>query len=229
MLINKTFTSGEGESLTSINLTFVESTNIQAYPCGSRRSTFISADTNNDGTTATNEGKYIPFDPEARLNTEANNRKHSSLNGYTQTYLKDWDEANKTLTLSLAGHLFTIKLAKYDASGNVITDSDCTDKAEFASRVDGNIVGGVDTKTRVYANVLLSIFSSNLLTLSVKSSINFYNSAIFFSYASIVTYDSNICSIVSIASLVAYDDRVVDKFSRSTYSLKLFSNSVEVI
>jgi hypothetical protein len=92
-----------------IVLTFIKSTNIQAFPCGHRRSTDVS-------------GYRIPFDPEARLNTEANNRKHSSLNGYTQTYLDNWDTDNKLLTLALAGYLFSINL-----------DTSCSDSTTFGA------------------------------------------------------------------------------------------------
>ena len=49
-----------------IDLTFIKSTCIQAYPCGRRRIPDQTAET---------AGFRIPFDPEARLNTEANNRK----------------------------------------------------------------------------------------------------------------------------------------------------------
>lgn len=97
-------------------LTFIKSTNVQVYPCGRRRSTIIDQDTTTD------DQYYIPFDPEARLNTEANNRKHSGLNGYTQTYLKDWDEANKLLMFSLGGYLFNIELCTKDSNGTVLND-----------------------------------------------------------------------------------------------------------
>lgn len=90
-----------------IVLTFLPSSQVNAYPCGRRRSTQIDAD-RNDSTTG--DIYYIPFDPEARLNTEANNRKHSSLNGFTQTYLQDWNQETKVFTLSLGGYLFNITL-----------------------------------------------------------------------------------------------------------------------
>ena len=90
----------------SIPLTFIKSASIQAYPCGRRRSELIDQ----DGVEGTVDDKYyLPFDPEARLNTEYNNRKHSSLNGYTQTYLKGINLDEEQLVLSLAGYLFTIE------------------------------------------------------------------------------------------------------------------------
>ena len=92
----------------NITRTFIKSSNVKAYPCGHRRSELI--DTDSDLNTVTDQ-RYFPFDPEARLNTEANNRSHSSLNGFTQTYIKEWDYADKKiLTMSLAGYLFTIEL-----------------------------------------------------------------------------------------------------------------------
>ncbi len=110
-------------------LTFVRSVNIQAFPCGRRTSAAESAQQN----------YYFPFDPEARLNTEANNRKHSSLNGYTQTYLKDWDSDRKLLTLSLAGYLFTIALdgtyTKIENGKDVDSTFDYSNIAEFCSAV----------------------------------------------------------------------------------------------
>jgi hypothetical protein len=110
-------------------LTFVRSVNIQAFPCGRRTSATESA----------KQTYYFPFDPEARLNTEANNIKHSSLNGYTQTYLKDWDSNRKLLTLSLAGYLFTIALngtyTKIEDGTTVTNTFDCSNITEFGSAV----------------------------------------------------------------------------------------------
>ena len=88
---------------------------------------------------AVSDDYYIPFDPEARLNTEANNRKHSGLNGFTQTYLKDWAEGgSEFLTLSLGGYLFKIKL-----------DSCYQTPKEFGSKL-ATITGSTD---KIYANI----------------------------------------------------------------------------
>ena len=86
-------------------LAFIKSSNIQVFPCGRRRSTFI---TDYSGGTTEESGHRIPFDPEARLNTEANNRKHSSLNGYSQTYFNKWDNVTDEFSISVAGYLFSI-------------------------------------------------------------------------------------------------------------------------
>ena len=89
-------------------LVFIKSKNINAFPCGRRRG-IINKESAAD--------VYIPFDPEARLNTEANNRKHSSINGFKQSYLK-WTN-DGTLLLVIEGYLFNITLTYIDASNTV--------------------------------------------------------------------------------------------------------------
>ena len=165
-------------------LTFIKSTNIQAFPCG-RRSSAVNYDKNSDGK-LDNEKYYFPFDPEARLNTEANNRKHSSLNGYTQTYLKQWNTDSKLLTMSLAGYLFSIYLvdkqtsqntdfsdvnafgtkvinclkAKAEHDINIATTYDKPERQAFAEAM----LAQIDSATRIYANIIVEdvhLFSSN--------------------------------------------------------------------
>jgi len=104
----------ETHSDNDITLAFIKSGNVRAYPCGRRRSTEIDR----DGSNITTEDKYrIPFDPEARLNTEANALKHSSMNGYTQTYIKQFNDDNSNLfELALGGYLFSIDLRDNDDS-----------------------------------------------------------------------------------------------------------------
>jgi hypothetical protein len=120
----------------SINLTFIKSLKVQAYPCGRRRGLI---DKDGNGIVSSTDS-YLPFDPEARLNTEANNRKYSSLNGYTQTYLKEWDGQNKLLTMSLAGYLFNIDIggdyATVDSFGQAIAKVN----EDITARVYANIV-----------------------------------------------------------------------------------------
>jgi hypothetical protein len=82
---------GAGSTL----LAFMASTAVQAFPCGRR---------------GTISGNQMPFDPEARLNTEANNIKQTSANGLAQTYLSSWSD--NTLSLVLAGYLFNINIAE---------------------------------------------------------------------------------------------------------------------
>ena len=129
---------------TGIVLNFVKSLNVQAYPCGRRRA-FVELEAGTD------DGYYIPFDPEARLNTEANNRRHSSLNGFDQTYLT-WDDENKKLTLALSGYLFNIKVDGANAT------------TSFPA-IFGNSIETTDTNaSAIYANILTEetpLFSSN--------------------------------------------------------------------
>jgi len=112
-------------------LAFVKSTNIQAYPCGRRSAAINNGDT------------FIPFDPESRLNTEANIRKNSSLNGFTQTYVKEWNSTNALLSLVLAGYIFDIKL---ESGYKTYTD--------FANNLKQKLVGEADI-SRIYANIFL--------------------------------------------------------------------------
>lgn len=86
----------------SVNkLAYLDSLNVKVFPSGRRKSELIDV---NDK----NETRHIPIDPEARLNTEANHRKHSGLNGYKQTYISSWDD--QSISLVLAGYLFKIEL-----------------------------------------------------------------------------------------------------------------------
>jgi hypothetical protein len=118
-------------------LTFIKSANVQAYPCGRRRSTAIDKDGDLENTPT--DKYYFPFDPEARLNTEANNRKHSSLNGFTQTYLKNWSDTDKVFSMSLAGYLFTIE-----------KDDEYLTADNF-----GNAIAKPDAANYIYANILI--------------------------------------------------------------------------
>lgn len=117
----------------SPNLTFVKSLNVQAFPCGRRRSIDLKDSEGND--------YYIPFDPEARLNTEVNNRKAVSLNGFSNTYIGKHD--SNALTLFLAGYSFNIK----------IDDNYSTLNAVFNGIAEALAQNPVDT---IYANIRIS-------------------------------------------------------------------------
>lgn len=104
-----------------IQLYFIKSPLVKAFPCGRRRSESIDA----DGNDKTVEDIYhFPFDPEARLNTELNNRKHSGSNGFTQTYLSEW--SNEFIKLSVAGYSFEVKntLSVQDFCANIASGAD---------------------------------------------------------------------------------------------------------
>lgn len=122
------------------NLAFVKSVDIQAFPCGRRR---IPQKV---------DGEFsIPFDPEARLNTEANNRKHVGLNGYTQTFLRGWNVDDcGLLSLSLAGYLFEINLPKAGTAedGSI----QYIDVDAFGTALEERL--GI-TDTKIYANILI--------------------------------------------------------------------------
>jgi hypothetical protein len=112
-MFNETHLSKETNG---ILLAFIKSLNVQAYPCGRRRSELVDG----DGREGTVDDKYyIPFDPEARLNTEFNNRNHSGINGFTQNFINKFDSENHLLSLVLAGYLFNIRL---DAGYSTIAD-----------------------------------------------------------------------------------------------------------
>ena len=134
------------DNQTHISATFTKSLYIQAYPCGRRG-------TNHDSNTR------IPFDPEARLNTEANNRKHSGLNGFTQTYLDKWDVWNGVLSLSLAGYLFKINLLPDFRAAGYKNDTTSNDEAAAqAINAFGDALVKVLNNTdsgKIYANILI--------------------------------------------------------------------------
>lgn len=164
-----------------ITLAFIKSANVQAYPCGRRRSSDVSYDINGGGD---KEVYRIPFDPEARLNTEANNRNHSGLNGFTQTYLKDWDSSNNVLTVSLGGYLFNITLPSSCTTENAgnfafnatafvdllkanvqsLIDYATTNKDTAAEAITRAMLSAINSATKLYANILIEevhLFSSD--------------------------------------------------------------------
>ena len=107
------------------NNTFIKSKYIKVFPCSRRRSTQIG-----DG----QDSYHIPFDPEARLSTEFNNRQHLGKNGFTQTFLEQCGLASNIsgssdvnmdgiLNLSIAGYTFKIthNYSSIDALCNVLT------------------------------------------------------------------------------------------------------------
>ena len=136
-MFNKTY---EYNSFNKILVAFARSSCIQAYPCGRRRAI---ADKNGNGSLNSDEC-YIPFDPEARLNTEENNRKHSSQNGFTQTFLNTWDENNSQLSMSLGGYSF-----KLDLKG---AGFDLTSPKSFSSKLASTLN---TSSTKIYANIVV--------------------------------------------------------------------------
>jgi hypothetical protein len=126
-------------------LVFMGSQYVKAFPCGRRKSELI------DGV------RYIPIDPEARLNTEANNRKHSGLNGYKQSYLRHWTTSGYTsnISLALAGYLFDIELPSTSTSTNA---EDIVNA--FGTNIAANFNDSINS---IYVNILttdVTFFSS---------------------------------------------------------------------
>lgn len=72
---NTYFPDGSG---TGVTITFPASIDVQAFPCARRRSIELTI-----GQTQ----QMWPFDPEARLNTERNNRRNTGINGYRDSYI----------------------------------------------------------------------------------------------------------------------------------------------
>jgi len=146
---NNTITIGNVEA----KMAFLGSKDIFVYPC-SRRSSEALAHTGS----SYNNRFYIPFDAEARLNTEANHMKTASSNGFTQNYIKSWnpttvaikktpaenDINNSVLPgihLVLAGYSFYIPDQTNDSAN------------AFGGRVCDFV--GDPTATSIYANILL--------------------------------------------------------------------------
>lgn len=140
----------------SILLAFVKSVNIQAYPCGRRRSVPID---NDNAAVTTIDQYHIPFDPEARLNTERNSRRHSSVNGFNSSFLKTWDVANEKLTLSLDGYVFDIDLRVRDkqvATAYLEVNQFCSKLVELLNIADADAIVSLDKRAnKIYANIRL--------------------------------------------------------------------------
>lgn len=130
----------------SPKLGFVKSLNVSVFPSGRRRSELVDFDGRGDGLVSSNEMYYIPYDPESRLNTEANNIKHSSINGFNQTFVKEWDFEH--LLVSVGGYLF-----------NINTQYESQDSLEYSSVYDAfgkTFSKQVDAlSTSIYANIRL--------------------------------------------------------------------------
>lgn len=124
-------------------LAFIKSLNIQAFPCGRRRSEEVDFDDQDlDGLVKDVEKYYIPYDPESRLNTESNNRQHTSINGFAQSFIKSWSYTD--ISMSIGGYLFKIKPQyretlghenEYDAFGKTLLEA----TGETGSSIYANI------------------------------------------------------------------------------------------
>jgi hypothetical protein len=193
-------------------LVFIKSKNIQAFPCGRRRSNLIDADKSSD---TRNDRYYIPFDPEARLNTEANNRKHSGLNGFKQSYLKSWI-SDGIITFVIEGYLFTITAEEYATDvvfGNAIEKLLGTANTIYANIQLANIkffdgMAGVgESATEVLRDQSLNEEPSNCLDLLIDNADKSSPDSYYFSGLSFSTKDkSNSKSGLYSVQILAKDD-----------------------
>lgn len=108
-MLNKTQSFKENDSR---KLAFLASSKVNVFPCGRRRSPAIASDTASNST----EYNRIPFDPEARLNTELNNRNHSSINGFDSTYIKSFNSSTGILTTVLGNYSFKLNFLHHKTS-----------------------------------------------------------------------------------------------------------------
>lgn len=140
----------------SILLAFVKSVNVQAYPCGRRRSVPIDKD---NAAVTTIDQYHIPFDPEARLSTERNSRRHSSVNGFNSSFLKAWDVENEKLSLSLDGYVFDIDLRvkdKEDPTAYFDVNNFCSNLVELLNTADADAIVPLESRAnKIYANIRL--------------------------------------------------------------------------
>lgn len=133
----------------NIKMTFLKSLNVHVYPCGRRRSELIDTDGNLN--TTTTDQYHIPFDPEARLNTEYNNRHYTSLNGYSQSYIQSWNSEKKTFSFVLGGYSFTINLVNKNAEGTFLEP--ITDINAFGNSIESSL--RLASCSKIYANIKL--------------------------------------------------------------------------
>jgi hypothetical protein len=133
-------------------LVFLNSAQVLAFPCGRRRTPTIDANYS------------IPFDPEARLNTEANNRKHSGLNGYTQTFMS-WESGAESFIVVIDGYLFEVKLPDRTATASTVGDLVISAIAKYnvtkAPESEKFTDAEIEAKIEVEKNTLLTAIDAN--------------------------------------------------------------------
>lgn len=131
-------------------LSFLGSKYVKVFPCGRRRA-------------YKKDGTPIPFDPEAKLNTELNNRKVSGLNSLNESFYVGQEWSTDLLRLVIGGYSFDIELA----------DS-CKNIADFCNKAT-ELIGNNDKA--IYANIKLSkiqIYESNDSSYDSSSALDSY-------------------------------------------------------
>lgn len=157
-----------------VNAAFPSSLYTQVFPCSRRRSVGI-----NEG--SVQNQRSFPFDPEARLNTERNNRRGIGVNGYTDSFVSKIDivhvsstkqGANSTLfypsgsaEFTIAGYSFTLS---FDANlirpvSNDIAQIQLTDVSTNPQLMGPDFLGKAIAAqnlndagaTKIYANIII--------------------------------------------------------------------------
>ena len=128
-------------------LSFLGSKYVKVFPCGRRRA-------------YKKDGTPIPFDPEAKLNTELNNRKVSGLNSINESFYVGQEWSTDLLRLVIGGYSFDIELA--DGYKNIVDFCDKT--TEFIGNNDKAIYANIKlSKIQIYESNDSSYDSSNAL------------------------------------------------------------------
>lgn len=213
------------------DLVFVGSKYVKAFPCGRRRAQ-----------KAANSDAYIPFDQEAKLNTEFNNRKHIGTNGLASSFYNGKNWSADILKIVIGGYTFNIDLNDSYNEENTfcrgilkaIGDNNSIDTS--TTNLVDNIAG--TSNRAIYANIKLAsvhLFESSddaldSYTWILKNQSNDDN----ISYLDIATttspstsndyYFSGLSfSVVPIATTLESTDRFFNETSsQQDYSLKLF-------
>lgn len=148
-MFNKRHQIGRGSN-SGQYLSFLGSKYVKVFPCGRRRA-------------YKKDGTPIPFDPEAKLNTELNNRKVSGLNSLNESFYVGQEWSTDLLRLVIGGYSFDIELA--NGYKNV---------ADFCEKAT-DFIGNNDKA--IYANIKLSkiqIYESNDSSYDSSSALDSY-------------------------------------------------------
>lgn len=124
-------------------LAFARSLNVSIYPSGRRSSDIVEEDSR-----TRSDDRYYPFDPEARLNTEFNNRRLASTNGFSQTFIRTWD--SDLIQLVLGGYEFSFKSTQDLPSIDVNTFA-----SELAQVLSSNTPESLEALENIYVNIRL--------------------------------------------------------------------------
>lgn len=134
------------------NQYFIASKNIKAYPCGSRG--------------------Y--FDPEAKLNTEYNVRRHTTLNGFTNSFIQSYEEdsdGNININFFVNGYNFEINnLPKSELpAGNIYAEIVLTNRQLYSLTLE-NLPNSSDSSQVNYdTSVLANQWSDETLALDFET------------------------------------------------------------